>query len=118
MNKGDLLLCYSRDVSEFVLGRVGQLAQVKLGRQAAMWIADIEHVSLPVDGEERASAYGDVRKLVRLLDDGPLPNDVRRKVLTVFSDNGVLRAVPGALERARGEPGHRPPHAPASRRYV
>ena len=81
MQPNDIVLGYARDETWFVLGRVGKLCSVGLGRDGEHLFADLEHLShrlvrVRLSGDdvsvENAAAYDCLRATIRGQADGAL----------------------------------------------
>ncbi|MFI5298062.1 MAG: phospholipase D family protein [Polyangiales bacterium] len=101
MQQDDIALCYSRDATWFVLGRVGKLCEVDMGRGERSLFADLEHFSQRIvrvrlsgdtQSAENAAAYDRVRATIHGLEDGLMSSDASHKIVAILRESGLLLA--------------------------
>ncbi len=89
---GDVVLGYSRDDTEFILGVVGRLDLVWLTRNRSVWIADLQRLAPPIDGQEHPEEYAAIRKAMSgsLTRDGVIAADMYTSVIHILRKSGLF----------------------------
>jgi hypothetical protein len=100
VQEGAVVLCFCRDESRYLLGRVGQLRKVPFGRRGELLFADLEYLCLPLvrvrlggdtTSTENPPAYDGIALAIGGQEDGfRMPRRASQRVLAVLKEFGLL----------------------------